>query len=70
MSGFEVVVALNERPDTARIPIIVVTSMQITSQDRVRLNGYVSTIMNKSAFDAESLGSEVRRAMAGRAEKD
>jgi PAS domain S-box-containing protein len=69
MSGFEVVIALNERPETASIPVIVVTSMEITSQDRVRLNGYVSAIMNKSAFDSERLGSEVRRAMAGRVVK-
>jgi PAS domain S-box-containing protein len=66
MSGFEVVAALNERPETARIPVIIVTSKEITSEDRVRLNGYVAAIMNKNAFDAESLTSEVRRAMAGR----
>jgi CheY-like chemotaxis protein len=66
MSGFEVVAALNERPETARIPVIVITSKEITSEDRVRLNGYVAAIMNKNAFDAESLTSEVRRAMAGR----
>jgi signal transduction histidine kinase/CheY-like chemotaxis protein len=66
MSGFEVVTALNEQPDTARIPIIVVTSMEISMQDRIRLNGYVASIMNKSAFDSERLSSEVRRAMTGR----
>ena len=66
MSGFEVVAALNERPDTARIPVIVVTSKEITPADRVRLNGHVSAIMNKSAFDTGSLTTEVRRAMAGR----
>jgi PAS domain S-box-containing protein len=66
MSGFEVVTALNERPETAGIPIVIVTSKEITANDRVRLNGYVSSIMNKNAFDSDSLIAEVRRAMAGR----
>ncbi len=66
MSGFEVVAALNERPETARIPVIVVTSKEITPEDRVKLNGHVSAIMNKSAFDTSNLTTEVRRAMAGR----
>jgi CheY-like chemotaxis protein len=66
MSGFEVVTALTQRPETAGIPIVVVTSKEITAEDRVRLNGYVSSIMNKSAFDSDSLIAEVRRAMAGR----
>ncbi len=66
MSGFEVVTALNESPDTARIPLIVVTSKEITPEDRVKLNGHVTAIMNKSAFDTSNLTTEVRRAMAGR----
>jgi CheY-like chemotaxis protein len=66
VTGFEVVTALNERAETAGIPIIVVTSKEITPEDRVRLNGYVAAIMNKSAFDSDRLTTEVRRAMAGR----
>jgi CheY-like chemotaxis protein len=66
ISGFEVVNALNEQEDTARIPVIVVTSKEITSEDRVRLNGYVMTIMNKTDLDPDCFTDEVRRAMAGR----
>jgi PAS domain S-box-containing protein len=66
VSGFEVVSVLNEEPETARIPVIVVTSKEVTPEDRVRLNGYVTTIMNKGDLDPECFTDEVRRAMAGR----
>jgi PAS domain S-box-containing protein len=66
VNGFDVVQALIERPETARIPILVVTAKQITSEDRAKLNGYVTAIMNKSEFDHDGFKTEVRRAMSGR----
>ena len=50
VTGFGVVEALQENPDTARIPILVVTAKQITAEDRARLTGYVTTIMEKTKF--------------------
>jgi len=66
VSGFDVVAALHENPETASIPILVVTAKHITSEDRERLNGYVMTIMEKANFDRDRFVGEVRRAMAGR----
>jgi PAS domain S-box-containing protein len=66
VNGFDVVQALIEHPETARIPILVVTAKQITSDDRNKLNGYVTAIMNKSDFDHDGFKTEVRRAMSGR----
>ena len=66
VSGFDVVTALNESPETARIPVLVVTAKHITAEDRERLNGYVMTIMEKANFDRDRFIAEVRRAMAGR----
>jgi signal transduction histidine kinase/DNA-binding response OmpR family regulator len=66
VSGFDVVTALHEHPATAGIPVLVVTAMQITDEDRRRLNGYVTTIIEKTAFDVERFTMEVRRAMSGR----
>ena len=66
VNGFDVVDALNERPDTARIPILVVTAKQITMDDRAKLSGFVVAIMEKSHFDLDRFGVEVRRAMSGR----
>jgi CheY-like chemotaxis protein len=66
VNGFDVVEALKDHPATARIPILVVTAKQITVQDRARLTGYVTTIMEKAEFDRDRFTAEVRRAMSGR----
>jgi PAS domain S-box-containing protein len=66
VTGFDVVAALNEHPDTARIPIMVVTAKVITAEDRAKLSGYVTTIMEKAEFDSDRFTAEVRRAMSGR----
>jgi CheY-like chemotaxis protein len=66
VNGFDVVVALNERPETARIPILIITAMHVTAADRARLNGYVTAIMEKGDVGPGQLTDEVRRAMAGR----
>jgi CheY-like chemotaxis protein len=67
VSGFDVVEALKGDPATAAIPIMIVTSKMVSPEDRARLNGYVTTIMETAAFDPGQLWAEVRRAMAGRA---
>jgi len=66
VSGFDVVAALNEDLETARIPILVVTAKHITPEDRRKLNGHVMAIMEKANFDRDRFIAEVRRAMAGR----
>jgi PAS domain S-box-containing protein len=65
VNGFDVVAALNEHADTARIPIIAVTSKQITAEDRAQLSRYMATVMEKTDFDPERFTAEVRRAVAG-----
>jgi CheY-like chemotaxis protein len=66
VSGFDVVEALTKHPETARIPILVVTARENTAEDVARLNGLVTTILEKGKFDRARFTSEVRRAMAGR----
>jgi CheY-like chemotaxis protein len=73
VTGFDVVAALNEHLDTARIPILVVTAKEITAKDRAKLGRYlagafcaVTTILEKGEFDSERFAAEVRRAMSGR----
>jgi PAS domain S-box-containing protein len=62
VNGFDVVEALRAYPDTARIPILVVTAKQITAEDHVRLSRNVMTIMEKTEFDGDRFLAEVRRA--------
>jgi PAS domain S-box-containing protein len=66
VNGFEVAVALKESPDTARIPILAVTAKQITAEDRAKLNGSVTTIIDKAEFDRDRFTAEVRRVMPNR----
>jgi PAS domain S-box-containing protein len=66
VNGFDVVEALRERPETAAIPIIVLTAKRVSAADRDRLDGDVTAIMEKGHFDRARFTSEVRRAMSGR----
>jgi len=63
MSGFDVVEELHTRPETSAIPILVVTAMSVAAEDRSRLNGYITAILEKSTFDRDLFVAEVRRAV-------
>ena len=65
VSGFDVVHALQQDGDTARIPILVVTEQQIPGEDRARLNEHPhhgGDIVEISGFDQPRFITEVRRA--------
>jgi PAS domain S-box-containing protein len=66
VNGFDVVGALSGDPHTAGIPIVVVTAKTVTADDRRRLGGGVTSILQKTEFDGASFSAEVRRAMSGR----
>ena len=66
VNGFDVVEALQANEQTAHIPVLVVTAKRITDDDRSRLNGYVTTILEKTGLNGQRFTSEVRRAMSGR----
>jgi CheY-like chemotaxis protein len=66
VNGFDVVGALLQRPETASIPVLVVTSKSITAEDRAQLEGYVIGVVEKQEFDREGFVAEVRRALSGR----
>jgi CheY-like chemotaxis protein len=66
VDGFAVVDALKEGVETVRIPILIVTARQVTAEDRAKLNGVVTAIVEKASFDIERFTAEVRRAMSGR----
>ena len=64
VNGFDVVAALKEMPETAPIPILIVTAKQITAADRAALNMYVTKILEKADFNMEIFSADVRRAIA------
>jgi CheY-like chemotaxis protein len=67
VNGFDVAEALGLAPETARIPILVVTAEQISAGERSKLAGLGASVMGKAGFDGERFTAAVRRALSSRA---
>ncbi|WP_239613608.1 response regulator [Cohnella mopanensis] len=65
MDGFQFVEALRKQEVWSSIPIVVVTAKSITTDDRLKLNGYVKSVIQKGSFDHKSLLTEIRQFMTG-----
>jgi len=55
MDGFQVVTALQDNPAWRDIPVVVVTALDITAEDRRRLNRGVEQIVSKNALSPDAL---------------
>ena len=64
MSGFEVAALLKSNPRTAGIPILVLTSKEISQADRQLLHTNVTSFVRKGRSAKEQLVSEIRRVTA------
>jgi signal transduction histidine kinase/CheY-like chemotaxis protein len=64
MSGFEVAGSLKQNPRTANIPILVLTSKEISSDDRALLHTKVSSFVQKGTSAKDQLVRELRRVTA------
>lgn len=51
MDGFEFLEELRSRAEWRDIPVVVVTSKDLTAEDRARLNGGVERIIHKTGRD-------------------
>jgi CheY-like chemotaxis protein/nitrogen-specific signal transduction histidine kinase len=60
MDGFEFIEELKKNPEHRPIPIVVVTSKNLTQADRLRLNGGVAKLIEKKSFVHGELLSEIR----------
>ena len=64
MDGFQLVAALQQHPQWRRIPVIVVTALDLSAQDRARLNSGVETVLLKESFRPADLIDGLRRLVA------
>jgi signal transduction histidine kinase/CheY-like chemotaxis protein len=64
MSGFEVADALKDDPRTANIPILVLTSKDVSTDDRQVLHTKVSSFVQKGKSARDQLVREIRRVTA------
>ena len=61
MDGFEFLEVLRERPGGAGIPVVVLTAMDLTEEDRARLNGGVERVLSKGGGTTDGLLAELHR---------
>jgi CheY-like chemotaxis protein len=59
MNGFELVAALQAKAAWREIPVVVVTALDLTTEDRRRLSGGVEQILSKHAFPLAELMARV-----------
>jgi signal transduction histidine kinase/DNA-binding response OmpR family regulator len=60
LDGFAVVERLRAGPSTDRIPIIILTSKSMTSEEKQRLNGQISYLAQKAEFNHAAFVESVR----------
>jgi threonine synthase len=60
LDGFSVMDALQKKPETAEIPIIVVTAKELTLNEKSRLQGHIQGLMQKGDFLNDGLLDEVK----------
>ncbi|MGI3900672.1 MAG: response regulator [Janthinobacterium lividum] len=66
MDGFAVLAGLRARPDGAEVPVVVLTAMDLTREDRGRLAG-ASQVLSKGDLSLRALADRLR-SLAGRDE--
>lgn len=66
MNGFDLAAALQERPDTAHVPLLVLTGMELAAGDRERLEGRIEALVAKGAGTPARLVAALRELEARR----
>ena len=65
LNGFEFLAALRRDPAWRSVPVVVLTSMDLTAEDRRVLNGSVERILQKGALERDQLLAEIGRVLHG-----
>jgi threonine synthase len=60
LDGFGVIDALRADPDTASIPVVVLTSKTMTAEEKAQLNGRIAYLAQKGDFDPSVLLAQIR----------
>jgi len=66
MDGFETAARLRDDPRWARIPVVVLTALDLTDEQRRRLGGSVDLVVSKGGENLEALLPELRRLLRDR----
>ncbi len=66
MDGFDFADEMRQRRLSQEIPILVVTSRDLSNEERSRLNGRVQAVLQKGTYTREDLMTEIHREVASR----
>jgi len=69
MDGFEFLAELRRQVAWRDIPVVVLTAMDLTEEDRRRLSGEVERIIEKGAYGRDELLAEVGRLLTAAIER-
>jgi CheY-like chemotaxis protein len=61
MDGFEFVERVQTNEVWRSIPVVVLTALPLSEEDRERLNGWVETVLQKEKTEPKTVLEEVRR---------
>ena len=63
LDGFDVLASLREKPETANIPVIVLTAKSLTANESALLNHSAQQVIRKQGLAAEELVAELQRVL-------
>ena len=64
MDGFEFVAQLRQKDQWRRVPVVVVTAKDLTTEDKLRLDGHVKKIFQKGSLSREELAHQIRSVLS------
>ena len=66
MDGFEFLSEIRSLPRASTVPVIVVTAKELTAAERSKLNGQVTTVLQKGSYSRDELLSEIASKLGNR----
>ncbi len=69
MNGFEFLVEMHRHQEWKSIPVIVVTARDLSAEDRGRLNGSVTRVLQKGLYTRDELLEQISQLVASRVSK-
>ncbi|HWE49506.1 MAG TPA: response regulator [Bryobacteraceae bacterium] len=69
MDGFEFITEMERRPEWKSIPVIVITARDLTAEDKARLTGHVSRVLQKGLYSRDELLRQISGLVAERIQK-
>ena len=67
MDGFEFIVEMQRHEEWKSIPVIVITARDLNAEDRARLNGHVTRVLQKGLYTRDELLDQISGLVASRA---